>query len=55
MGEGRCVEVLIGKQKGRDHLEDLGVDGRNRGFQERESGSAQEKWASSFDNSNFIK
>jgi hypothetical protein len=28
MWEGRCVGVSVGKPKGRDHLEDLGVDGR---------------------------
>ena len=28
MAKDKCVQVLVGVVKGKDHLEDLGVDGR---------------------------
>jgi len=28
MGEERCIQGLVGNLRERDHLEDLGIDGR---------------------------
>jgi hypothetical protein len=26
--DDKCIHILVGKPKGRDHMEDLGIDGK---------------------------